>query len=189
MSFVGVAIGAGALVSGVGLVKAGQAAKKMDRLADTVPQAQRSQYPGLMIAQAQNELNANNPFLASENRAIQGMQANSTAQASKIVTDPTMLLSMVNGYTANAKDMALKNNMANYQARSQKVQDLYNAQRAGQQQDQMDYDNSMTAFNSKANIQNAASQTRVSAWMNAGDSLMSAGAAGIKGGLKPFKMK
>lgn len=188
MSFIGVGIGVAALGVGanvIGAVKAGKAAKDMRLMADQTPEAVKSKYPGLMLATATNELNANNPFLASENRAIQGVQASQTAAASKAVTDPTMLLSMVNAYSKNAQDATFKNSLANYQMRQQKVSDVYNAQRAGQQQDQMNYDNQMTRFNSQANLRNAAAQTTTAAWQNVGNSLIGAGTSIATAGMKP----
>lgn len=183
MSFVAVGIGvAGLAVSTVGAVKAGKAAKDMRKMADNMPVAEKSKYPGLMLATAQNELNANNPFLAAKMRAAQGVQANTNAAAMKSVTDPAMLLSLVNSYNKSAEEMTYQNMLSDEQRREQKVQNLFNAQRAGQQQDQMDYDNQMTAFNSKANIRNAAAQTEVGAWQNVGSSITAIGAAGIKGG-------
>ncbi len=183
MSFIAVGIGvAGLAVSTVGAVKAGKAAKDMRKMAENVPTAEKSKYPGLMLATAQNELNANNPFLAAKMRSTQGIQANTNAAAAKAVTDPAMLLSLVNSYNKSAEEMTYQNMLSDEQAREQKVQNLFNAQRAGQQQDQMDYDNQMTAFNSKANIKNAATQTEVGAWQSVGSSLTAVGTTGIKGG-------
>jgi hypothetical protein len=71
----------------------------------------------------------------------------------------------------------MKNMMANYGMRQNKLQDYYNSLRMGQQQDQVDYDNSMTAFNSKANLYNAANQTDISATQAMGNGLMAAGSS------------
>lgn len=183
MSFVAVGIGvAGLAVSTVGAVKAGKAAKDMRKMADNMPVAEKSKYPGLMLATAQNELNANNPFLAAKMRAAQGVQANTNAAAMKSVTDPAMLLSLVNSYNKSAEEMTYQNMLSDEQARAQKVENLFNAQRANQQADQQNYDNEMTAFNSKANLRNAAAQTEISAWQNVGSSLTAVGTTGIKGG-------
>lgn len=181
MSFVAVGIaGAGLIVGGIGAIQAGKEAKKMDELAKTVPQAQKSQYPGLMISQATNELNAQNPFLSYENRAIQGTQANSQAMAAKASLDPTMLLAMTQKYNDATNNATMKNMAANYGLRENKLQDLYRGYQMGQQNDQMEYDNSMTAFNSKANLQNAAGQTRVAAIQNVSNGLLSAASTAYK---------
>jgi len=189
MSFVAVAIGGGVLLAGglasniVAADKANDAANKMESMAGQIPQAKKSDYPALAIAQARNELNSQNPFLAAESRAIQGNQANSIAAAKNNALDPTMLLAMTQKYNAMSQDATMRNMMANYGMRQNKLQDYYNSLRMGQQQDQMDYDNSMTAFNSKANLMNAAGQTRVNAWQNVGNGLMSAGGAVLGGAI------
>lgn len=183
MSFVAVGVaGAGLIVGGIAAVQANKEAHKMDELAKTVPQAQQSQYPGLMIDQAKAELNAQNPFLAYQNRAIQGTQADSQAMAAKASLDPTMLLAMTQKYNDATNSASMKNMMANYGLRDNKLQNLYRGYQMGQQQDQMNYDNSMTGFNSKANLMNAAGQTRVSATQNMSNGLLAAGTAGIKAG-------
>jgi cyanate lyase len=193
MSFVAVAIGGGVWLAGgiasnaVAASKAGDAADKMESLAGQVPKAKKSEYPALAIAQAKSELNAQNPFLSYQNRAIQGTQANSQAMAQKNALDPTMLLKMTQAYNSMSQDATMKNMMANYGMRENKLQNLYRGYQMGQQQDQMDYDNSMTAFNSTANLYNAAGQTRVNAWQNFGNGLMSAGSAVLGGAAARYK--
>jgi hypothetical protein len=76
-----------------------------------------------------------------------------------------------------SQDANMKNMMANYGLREQKIDNLNKAYSFGAQENQMNYDNSMTAFNSRANLMNAASQTRVNAMQNLGNGLMSAGSA------------
>ena len=171
---------AGTVANGVGALKAGQAADRMNQLAGQVPQAQRSKYPGMMLGTAQNELNANNPFLAYQNRAIQQSQANSIAAAKNMSLDPAMLLKMTEAYNANANNASAQNAQNNYNLRQGKIDNLYKAYSANQQQDQMDYDNQMTAFNSAANVRNAAAQTSINAWQNFGNGLMGAGSGLLK---------
>lgn len=181
---------AGIASAGLGLVsnifgagKAAKEAKKMEALAKTVPQYQKSKAPGLMIGQAQMELNAN-PNQASQNRMIQSTMANQMANAQMNATDPSMLLQLTNAYAANAEDNAYKNDQMNAQMRMQKLQDYYNALGADNQEDRFVADANMTAFNSKANILNAAGQTKVSAFQNIGNSLIGAGSSMITAGMK-----
>jgi hypothetical protein len=173
-------LAAGTVANGIGAIKAGQAADKMESLAGQVPTATKSQYPQMAIDQATNELNSQNPFLAYQQRAIAGSQANSTATAQRNALDPSILLKMTQAYNGMSNDATSKNLMNNYGLRSGKIQDLYHAYGMGQQQDQLNYDNSMTAFNSMANLQNAAGQTRVNAWQNVGNGLLAAGSAATK---------
>lgn len=174
MSWVAVGVGVAGLASSViGGIKAGKTAKKMDKLAGEVPVRERSKLPEQMMNQAQAELNAN-PFVSVQNRQIAGNQANLMAGAQRNVVDPTQLLSLVSAYGAQASQDAFKSNQLNQQMRLQKLQDLYNAQRAGQQEDQAMYDATQTAFNSKANLIGAAGQTRANAWQKTGNTLLSA---------------
>lgn len=181
MSFVavvaGVGLAAGAVANGVAVGKANKAARQMENMAGQIPQAQKSEFSGKMIESAQNELNAQNPFLAYQNRAIQATQANSQAMAVRASLDPSTLLAMTQKYNAMSQDANMKNMMANYGLREQKIDNLNRAYSFGAQENQMNYDNSMTAFNSRANLMNAASQTRVNAMQNLGNGLMSAGSA------------
>lgn len=168
-------IGAGAGLIGniIGGITAGKTAKKMEQLAGQVPVRQRSKYPDQMITQAQTELNAN-PFASIQNRQIAANQANMMAGAERNVVDPSQMLSLVSAYGAQASQDAFKNNEMNQQMRMQKLQDLYNAQRMGQQEDQAMYEGAQTAFNSKANLISAAGQTKTNAWQKTGNSLISA---------------
>lgn len=170
----------GIAANGVAAAKAGKAAKKMESLAGQVPQSQKSNYAGKMIGTAQNDLNAQNPFLAFQNRSIQNSQANSMANAQRNSLDPSMLLKMTEAYQSNSMAAQAQNQLSNLQMRGQKIDNMYRAYNAGMQQDQMYYDNDMTAFNSKANLQNAAAQTRINAWQNVGNGLMSVGSAALK---------
>lgn len=165
--------GAGLITNLIGGISAGKTAKKLDKLSGQVPARERSKYPDQMIGQAQAELNAN-PFASVQNRQIAANQANMMAGAERNVVDPSQMLSLVSAYGAQASQDAFKNNEMNQQMRLQKLQDLYNAQRMGQQEDQAMYEGAQTAFNSKANLIGAAGQTRTSAWQNAGSSLLSA---------------
>jgi hypothetical protein len=164
---------AGTISNIIGGINAGKTAKKFDQLAGQVPVRERSKLPAQMLAQAQNELNAN-PFASIQNRQIAANQANMVAAAQRNVVDPSQMLSLVSAYGAQANQDAFKANEMNQQMRLQKLQDLYNAQRAGQQEDQAMYEGAQTAFNSRANLIGAAGQTRTSAWQNAGNSLLSA---------------
>ncbi len=165
--------GAGLVSNIIGGINAGKTAKKFDQLAGQVPVRERSKLPAQMLAQAQMELNAN-PFASIQNRQIAANQANMMAGAERNVVDPSQMLSLVSAYGAQASQDAFRNNEMNQQMRMQKLQDLYNAQRMGQQEDQAMYEGAQTAFNSKANLIGAAGQTRTSAWQNAGNSLLSA---------------
>lgn len=165
--------GAGLISNIIGGINAGKTAKKFDQLAGQVPVRERSKYAGQMIAQAQNELNAN-PFASIQNRQIAANQANMVAAAQRNVVDPSQMLSLVSAYGAQANQDAFKSNEMNQQMRIQRLQDLYNAQRSGQQEDQAMYEAAQTAFNSKANLMGAAGQTRTSAWQNTGNNLLSA---------------
>jgi hypothetical protein len=164
---------AGLVSNIIGGISAGKTAKKFDQLAGQVPVRERSKLPAQMMAQAQNELNAN-PFASIQNRQIAANQANMVAAAQRNVVDPSQMLSLVSAYGAQANQDAFKSNEMNQQMRLQKLQDLYNAQRAGQQEDQAMYEGAQTAFNSRTNLLGAAGQTRTSAWQNAGNSLLSA---------------
>lgn len=173
MAWVAVGVGVAGLASSViGGIKAGKNAKRMREMAKDVPVRERSKIPDQMIQQAQSELNAN-PFVSVQNRQIASNQANMLAGAQRNVVDPTQLLSLVSAYGSQASQDAFKNNQMNQQMRMQKLQDLYNAQRAGQQEDQAMYDGAFTTFNSKANILNAAGQTEASAWQKTGNTLLS----------------
>ena len=147
------------------------AARDMKRLSKQVPQYQRSKFPAQMMAQAQMELNAN-PFQSAQNRAIQGRMANRVAATSRAVTDPSQMLSLISAYSGAAADESFNADMSNFAQRGQRLNDLYNAQMAGYREDQNVYDNSMTAFNSKANILNAANQSRTNALMSMGGNLL-----------------
>lgn len=174
MTWVAVGVGVAGLASSViGGIKSGKAAKRMRQMSKEVPVRERSKYPDQMIQQAQAELNAN-PFVSVQNRQIASNQANMMAGAERNVVDPTQLLSLVSAYGSQASQDAFKNNQFNQQMRLQKLQDLYNAQRAGQQEDQAVYEGAQTGFNSKANILNAADQTVVNAWQKTGNTLLSA---------------
>lgn len=173
MSWVAVGVGVAGLASSViGGIKAGKTAKKMDKMATEVPVRERSKYPDQMIQQAQSELNAN-PFISIQNRQIASNQANMMAGAERNVVDPSQLLSLVTAYGSQASQDAFKNNQMNQQMRLQKLQDLYNAQRTGLQEDQAMYEGAQTGFNSKANLVSAAGQTRASAWQKTGNTLLS----------------
>lgn len=163
--------GAGLITNIIGGISAGKTAKKLDKLAGQVPVRERSKAPDQMLGQAQIELNAN-PFASVQNRQIAANQANMMAGAQRNVVDPSQMLSLISAYGAQANQDALENNKMNQQMRLQKLQDLYNAQRAGQQEDQAMYEGAQTAFNSKANLMGAAGQTRASAWQNVGNSLL-----------------
>lgn len=152
------------------------AARQMRKLSKQVPQYSRSQFPGQMLGQAQQELNAN-PFQAAQARANQGRMANRIGASMKAVTDPSQMLNLIGAYSGAAADEALNQDMANYAQRGQRLNDLYNAQMANYREDQNVYDNSMTAFNSKANLLNAANQTRSAAFQNIGGTLLSGGNA------------
>jgi hypothetical protein len=165
--------GVGAVSNIIGAISAGKTAKKFDQLAGQVPVRERSKLPAQMMAQAQNELNAN-PFASIQNRQIAANQANMVAAAQRNVVDPSQMLSLVSAYGAQANQDAFKANEMNQQMRTQRLQDLYNAQRVGQQEDQAMYEGAQTAFNSRANLMGAAGQTRASAWQNVGNSLLSA---------------
>lgn len=163
--------GAGLITNIIGGISAGKTAKKLDKLAGQVPVRERSKFPEQMIGQAQMELNAN-PFASVQNRQIAANQANMMAGAQRNVVDPSQMLSLISAYGAQANQDAYENSKMNQQMRLQKLQDLYNAQRVGQQEDQAMYDATQTAFNSKANLMGAAGQTRASAWQNVGNSLL-----------------
>lgn len=163
--------GAGLITNIIGGISAGKTAKKLDKLAGQVPVRERSKFPEQMIGQAQMELNAN-PFASVQNRQIAANQANMMAGAQRNVVDPSQMLSLISAYGAQANQDAYKNSEMNQQMRLQKLQDLYNAQRVGQQEDQAMYEATQTAFNSKANLMGAAGQTRASAWQNVGNSLL-----------------
>jgi hypothetical protein len=164
--------GAGLITNIIGGISAGKTAKKFDKLSGQVPVRERSKAPDQMLGQAQMELNAN-PFASVQNRQIAANQANMMAGAQRNVVDPSQMLSLISAYGAQANQDAYKNNVMNQQMRLQKLQDLYNAQRAGQQEDQAMYEGAQTAFNSRANLMGAAGQTRASAWQNVGNSLLS----------------
>lgn len=149
------------------------AARDIRRLSKQVPQYARSQYPGQMIGRAQMELNSN-PFQAAQARGIQNRFANNISASQRAVTDPSQMLSLIGAYSGASADEALKNDMANYAQRGQRLGDLYNAQNMGYAEDRNVYDNTMTAFNSKANLMNAANQTRTNAFMNMGGNLLAA---------------
>jgi hypothetical protein len=165
--------GAGLISNIIGGISAGKTAKKFDQLAGQVPVRERSKLPAQMMAQAQSELNAN-PFASIQNRQIAANQANMMAGAQRNVVDPSQMLSLVSAYGAQANQDAFKNNEMNQQTRLQKLQDLYNAQRMGQQEDQAMYEAAQTAFNSKTNLIGAAGQTRTGAWQNTGSNLLAA---------------
>lgn len=147
------------------------AARQMRKMADKVPQYQRSQFPGQMLSRAQNELNFN-PFQAAQARGNQSRMANRLAASQRAVTDPSQMLSLIGAYSGAAADEALQQDMANYAQRGQRLNDLYSAQMANYREDQNVYDNSMTAFNSRANILNAANQSRTNAFMNIGGNML-----------------
>lgn len=147
------------------------AARDMKRLSKQVPDYQRSKFPGQMLGQAQMELNSN-PFQAAQNRAIQGRMANRIAATRRAVTDPSQMLSLISAYSGAAADESFNADMANFAQRGQRLNDLYNAQMANYREDQNVYDNTMTAFNSRANIMNAANQSRTNAFMNMGGNLL-----------------
>lgn len=149
------------------------AARDIRRLSKQVPQYARSQYPGQMIGRAQMELSSN-PFQAAQARGIQNRFANNISASQRAVTDPSQMLSLIGAYSGASADEALKNDMANYAQRGQRLGDLYNAQNMGYAEDRNVYDNTMTAFNSKANLMNAANQTRTNAFMNMGGNLLAA---------------
>lgn len=155
-----------------GLVAAGQ----MRKLSKQVPQYSRSQFPGQMLGQAQMELNSN-PFQAAQARGIQGRMANRIGASQRAVTDSSQMLNLIGAYSGAAADEALNADMANYAQRGQRLNDLYNAQMANYREDQNVYDNSMTAFNSRANLLNAANQTRTGAFQNIGGTLLAGGKA------------
>lgn len=169
-------MGLGVASSLAGAISGFAAARQMRKLSKQVPQYSRSQFPGQMLGQAQMELNAN-PFQAAQARANQGRMANRIGASMKAVTDPSQMLNLIGAYSGAAADEALNQDMANYAQRGQRLNDLYNAQMANYREDQNVYDNSMTAFNSRANLLNAANQTRTSAFQNMGSTLMAGGNA------------
>lgn len=166
-----ISMGLGLLSSGLGVISALKGAKEMRNLSKTIPQYARSQYANQMLATAQRELNAN-PFQAAQNRNILGNQANMMGTAQRAVTNPSQLLSMVGAYSGMANDMAYKNSMMDDQRRQQNMQNLYNAQAQNMGEDRNIYDNQMTAFNSKANLLNAANQTTTGAFQNMAGTFM-----------------
>lgn len=147
------------------------AARDMKRLSKQVPQYARSQFPGQMLGTAQRELNFN-PFQAAQARGIQGRMANRIGASQRAITDPSQMLSLIGSYSGAAADEAFAADMQNYGQRGQRLNDLYNAQMANYREDQNVYDNSMTAFNSKTNLINAANQTRTNALMSMGGNML-----------------
>lgn len=166
-------MGAGVLSSLAGAISGFSAAKQLKKLSNQVPQYARSQFPGQMLGQAQRELNFN-PFQAAQTRGIQGRMANRIGASMKAVTDPSQMLNLIGAYSGAAADESLNADMANYAQRGQRLNDLYNAQMANYREDQNVYDNSMTAFNSKTNLVNAANQTRTNAFRSLGADLLGA---------------
>lgn len=158
-------MGLGIASSLAGAISGFSAAKQMKKMANQIPQYSRSQFTGQMLGQAQQELNAN-PFQAAQARAVQGRMANRIGASQKAVTDSSQMLNLIGAYSGAAADEALNQDMANYAQRGQRLNDLYNAQMANYREDQNVYDNSMTAFNSRANLINAANQTRTNALQN-----------------------
>jgi hypothetical protein len=169
-------MGLGVVSSLAGAISGFAAAKQMRKLSKQVPQYSRSQFPQQMLGQAQQELNAN-PFQAAQARAVQGRMGNRIGAAQKAVTDPSQMLNLIGAYGGAAADEALNQDMANYAQRGQRLNDVYNAQMANYREDQNVYDNTMTAFNSKVNLTNAANQTRTGAFQNMGSTLMAGGKA------------
>lgn len=172
MAGIGIASSLAGAISGLA------AAKQMRKFSKQVPQYARSQFPGQMLGQAQMELNAN-PFQAAQARAMQGRMTNRIGAAQRAVTDPSQMLNLISAYGGAAADESLNADMANYAQRGQRLGELYNAQMANYREDQNVYDNTMTAFNSKVNLTNAANQTRTSAFQNFGSTLL--------GGAKAFQ--
>lgn len=158
--------GLGLASSIAGAITGNNEAKKMEELAK---QGSDNKYPALMVAQSQMELNSN-PLKSAQNRAIQTNIANQYNIAKKETTDPATLLGLANAYSAQGQDAMFKDDQLNYQMRIQKLQDYYNSLNAASEAKQ-------TEFNSKANLMNAAGQTRVSAFQNIGNSLIGAGTA------------
>lgn len=169
-------MGAGVLSSLAGAISGFSAAKQMRKMSKQIPQYSRSQFPGQMLGQAQMELNAN-PFQAAQARANQGRMANRIGASMKAVTDPSQMLNLIGAYGGAAADEALNQDMANYAQRGQRLNDVYNAQMANYREDQNVYDNTMTAFNSKVNLTNAANQTRTNAFRSLGADLLGASKA------------
>lgn len=161
--------GATGLIKGIsGLV----GASKMKSLMKTMPIAQRSQYAGQQLGTSQMELNSN-PFLASQNRAIANRQANMMSGAQQNVTDPSMMLAMVGNYGAMAADESYKNDQNNYGQRSQRLQDLYGAQRSNQAEDARMDQARASEFATKAGIQNNINQATTSSLGAIGDGFAS----------------
>lgn len=163
--------GLGMLSSIAGGISGLAAAKQMRKMVKDIPQYSRSQFPGQMLGQAQRELNFN-PFQAAQARSNQARMSNRIGAAERAVTDSSQLLNLIGAYSGAAADEALNQDMANYAQRGQRLNDIYNAQMANYKEDQNVYDNSMTAFNSKANILNAANQTRTNALMSMGGNML-----------------
>ena len=147
-------------------------ASKMKSLMKTMPTAQRSQYAGQQLGTSQMELNSN-PFLASQNRAIANRQANMMSGAQQNVTDPSMMLAMVGNYGAMAADESYKNDQNNYGQRSQRLQDLYGAQRANQAEDGRMDQARASEFAAKAGLQNNINQSTTNSIGAIGDGVAS----------------
>lgn len=167
-----VAGGLGLIGNIMGLAKANKGAKVMRKMANDVPVAQRSMYPGMAIGQAQMNMNADSTAAARE-REAQAQRAQSQA-AAKMVTDPTQLLQMASAYDSAAADSAFKDRLMGEQLRAQKAATLNQAYQMGQQQDQMDFENKAYTFGTKAGLIQGSYQTQANAWQGLGNSLMSA---------------
>ena len=139
----------------------------------TMPVAQRSQYAGQQLGTAQMEVNSN-PFLASQNRAIANRQSNMMSGASKNVTDPSMMLAMVGNYGAMAADESYKNDQNNYGQRSQRLADLYGAQRTNQAEDARMDAARANEFAVKAGLQNNINQSTTNSIGAIGDGFSNA---------------
>lgn len=176
--------GLGIASSLAGAISGFSAARQMKKLSNQVPQYARSQFPGQMLGQAQMELNAN-PFQAAQARAMQGRMTNRIGAAQRAVTDPSQMLNLISAYGGAAADESLNADMANYAQRGQRLGELYNAQMANYREDQNVYDNSMTAFNSKANLINSANQTKIGAFQDMGSTLLG-GAKAFAGYYNPY---
>lgn len=170
-----IAAGAAGLASkGVAAAKGMKGAKYLDALKKEVPQAQNSQYLPLLIGSTQQAMNAN-PLAAASQRRNQTMMANSIFNARQSTSDPSVQLAMMAGMSGKAADNDMNAQFADEQLKDARRGAYYNALQAGMADESRMFDQKMASINSRANINNAASQTRVNAWNGIGQGFFNVG--------------
>jgi hypothetical protein len=149
---------------------------------DSRLQGNESPYAKQMLGLAQTQLNARNPYAAAQQRGILGSQANAMAGMQRNVTDPSQALAMTAALQANTDQAMYNQGLQEQQQYQQRLGNLAGAQQVMIQEGDKVYKDRMNKFmmdqERKDALQQAGSQSIISAGSSLSSSLLGLGKAG-----------